>query len=87
MAYKRLKIGAVLKSKDTTQPDYIKIDQDITLKKGDILNLESKKSRLAQVEKSLAEGKLTEEVADKIKEEIDRIPEFIRFQIVKVNKN
>ena len=37
MAYKRLKIGAVLKSKDTTQPDYIKIDQDITLKKGDIL--------------------------------------------------
>ena len=87
MAYKRLKIGAVLKSKDTTQPDYIKIDQDITLKKGDILNLESKKSRLAQVEKSLAEGKLTDEVADKIKEEIDKIPEFVRFQIVKVNKN
>ena len=87
MAYKRLKIGAVLKSKDTTQPDYIKIDQDITLKKGDILNLESKKSRLAQVEKSLAEGKLTDEVADKIKEEIDKMPEFVRFNIIKVNKN
>lgn len=101
MAYKRTKVGAVLKSKDSTQPDYIKIDTDVTLKKGDILNLESKKSKLASLEKNIENGKLSGDLADKIRDGIEKAPfyekeivngqvverGFIRFEIVKVSKD
>jgi uncharacterized Zn finger protein len=86
MAYKRKEIGSVLKSKDPSQPDYIKINEDIVLKKGDILNLESKKSKLASLEKNVENGKLSGDLADKIRESIEKMPEFIRFSIVKVTK-
>lgn len=86
MAYKRIQVGSVLKAKDPTQQDYIKIDNDVTLKKGDILNLESKKSRLAQLEKNVENGKVDPSVADKIREGIEKTPDFIRFSIVKVTK-
>lgn len=86
MAYKRLEIGSVLKSKDASQPDYIKIKEDVVLKKGDILNLESKKSKLANLEKNIENGKLSGDLADKIREGIEKIPDFIRFSIVKVSK-
>lgn len=87
MAYSRKKIGAVLKSKDSTQPDYIKIDEDVVLKKGDVLNLESQKSKLASLEKNLEAGKISEETANKIREGIEKMPSFIRFEIVKVTKS
>lgn len=87
MSYKRIEVGAVLKSKDASQPDYIKINTDIVLKKGDTLSLESKKSRLASLETNVQNGKLSGEVADKIRETIEKTPEFIRFQIVKLIKD
>lgn len=87
MAYKRVQVGAVLKSKDPSQPDYIKINEDVTLKKGDILNLESKKSKLASLEKNVENGKLSGDLADKIREGIEKMPDFIRFEIVKVTKD
>jgi predicted translin family RNA/ssDNA-binding protein len=87
MAYKRKEIGSVLKSKDASQPDYIKISEDIVLKKGDTLSLESKKSRLAGLEKNIENGKLSGELADKIRESIEKIPDFVRFQIVRITKD
>lgn len=87
MAYKRQKVGSVLKSKDTTQPDYIKIDTDVVLKKGDTLSLESKKSKLASLDKNVENGKLSGELADKIREDIEKIPDFVRFEIIKVTRD
>lgn len=87
MAYKRKQIGSVLKSKDVSQPDYIKITEDIVLKKGDILNLESKKSKLASLDKNIENGKLSGDLADKIREVIEKMPDFVRFEIVKVTKD
>jgi len=87
MAYKRIQIGSVLKSKDASQPDYIKINEDVTLKKGDTLNLESKKSKLASLEKNVENGKLSGDLADKIREGIEKMPDFVRFEIVKVTKD
>ena len=84
---KRIKIGSILKSKDTTQPDYIKIDQDITLKKGESLSLESKKSKLASLEKNVENGKLSGDLADKIRDQIEKMPDFVRFEIVKLIKS
>lgn len=87
MAYKRTKVGSILKSKDTTQPDYFKIDNDISLKKGDILNLESKKSKLASLEKNVENGKLGGDLAEKIKGDIEKMPDFVRFEVIKVTKD
>lgn len=87
MGFKRTKIGSVLKSKDPTQTDYIKIDADISLKKGDTLSLESKKSKMASLEKNIENGKLSGELADKIREGIEKMPEFVRFEIIKVSKD
>jgi uncharacterized Zn finger protein len=87
VAYKRLKVGSVLKSKDASQPDYIKVDADVSLKKGDILNLESKKSKLASLEKNIENGKLSGDLADKIREGIEKMPDFVRFEIIKVTKD
>lgn len=87
MAYKRIKVGSVLKSKNEGEPDYIKIDSDVVLKKGDTLSLESKKSKLASLEKNIENGKLSGELADKIREGIEKIPTFVRFEIIKVNRD
>lgn len=87
MAYKRQKVGSVLKSKDATQPDYIKIDTDVSLKKGDTLSLESQKSKLASLEKNIENGKLSGELADKIRGDIEKMPTFVRFEIIKVTKD
>ena len=87
MAYKRTKIGSVLKSKTDGDPDYIKLDVDITLKKGDTLSLESKKSKLASLEKAVENGKLSGELETKIREGIEKMPTFVRFEIVRVTKD
>lgn len=80
MAKKRKVIGSVVKGKDG-KPDYIKISQDVTLKAGQFVNLESKKSQLESVEKAEAEGKLSAEVAAKVRAAVEKIPDFVRFNL------
>ena len=65
---------------------YIKIKDDVTLKRGQCLNVESKAEQLAGVDKALADGKMSEEVAEKVKERINKIPDFILREIILLNK-
>jgi hypothetical protein len=74
-------IGSVVKSSDPSKPDYIKISQDVVLQKGQYLNLESKKQQLQSLEQAVSNGKLSRETADKIQEKIEKIPDFVRFEI------
>jgi hypothetical protein len=67
---KRLKIGSVIKSKDPSKADYIKLDDKlpggaITFKAGDYIQVESKAYQLSSLEKAVADGKLSEENAEK----------------------
>ena len=50
--FKRTVIGSVCKPKEAGKPDYIKVRDDVTLKKGSILRLESKKSRLEDLDRA-----------------------------------
>lgn len=84
---KRIKVGSVLKSKEAGQMDYIKIDADVILKKGDTLRLESKKSKIEGLKKAIDAGKLSGEVADKLLEQAEKMPEFVRFEIIKLNND
>lgn len=83
---KREKVGSILKSKNQGEPDYIQISKDIALKKGDYLSLESKSSKIKGIKAGLESGKLSEEFGNKLLEEAEKIPEFVRFEIIKVNK-
>lgn len=79
---KRVVVGSVVKSKEAGQPDYVKINQDVTLKKGQTLRLESKKQQIDSAKAAIANGKLSGELGEKILERLEKIPEFVRFEIV-----
>lgn len=78
---KYIRIGQVLKGKDDPGSSYIKMDQDVTLKKGDTLSLESKKQQLDGLAKAEESGKISSENAAKARESIEKIPDFVRFTI------
>jgi len=81
---KRSVVGSVCKSKDSGKPDYIKVRDDLTLRKGQILRLESKKYQLESLQGAVSAGKLSSELGDKIRERIEKIPDWVRFEIVAV---
>lgn len=83
---KREVIGSIMKSQKQGESDYIKLSKDIILKKGDTLSLESKASKIKFIKDGMESGKLSEEFGNKLLEEAEAIPDFVRFRIIKVNK-
>lgn len=80
-------MGSVVKSKDKSQPDYIKIKSDITLKAGTILNLESKSAQLERLDAAEKNGKLSADMASEIRERVNKMPDFVRFEITLLDKS
>lgn len=85
MTKKRKTFGSVVKGKDG-KPDYIKITNDVNLKKGQYVNLESAKSQIESLKKALSEGKLSEEVATKMMDNANKTPDWVRFNLVVVEE-
>ena len=83
---KRVVIGSICKAKKVGSPDYIQIRNDVNLKKGEFLRLESKKFQLDSIEKALGENKLSADMGEKVKERANSIPEWVRFEIVKLEE-
>lgn len=65
---------------------YIKVKQDVTLKKGENLSVESKAEQLAGIDKAVADGKMSEEIAEKVRERINKIPDFVLREISRLTK-
>jgi hypothetical protein len=96
--YKRIVVGSIVKSKNVGEPDYVKLRGDMAEElikaliasdktKGLTLSLESKKNQLERLEKAVADGKLKPEHGDSARERISKIPDYVRFEIVLVNKS
>lgn len=96
--YSRKTVGSVFKSKEVGDADYIKLRGDtgedlakallnMDRTKGLNLRLESKKFQLESLDTAVVEGKLKEEMAEKIRERINKIPDYVRFEIVLLTKN
>lgn len=90
--YNRANVGSVIKSNDPNKPDYIKfnlyqVNGSLTLKDGQILSLETKAFQLKSLNAAVASGKLTEDVASKSRERIEKIPDFVRGELILVTKN
>lgn len=90
MAWNRKQIGKIVKKSEDKQrfPDVkefsLKIDEDITLKAGTYLNLENKAFKLASLEAN--KGKMSEESYTKALERIEKHPDFVFFEVVKITK-
>lgn len=68
-----MRIGQILNSKAGTP--YIKLDNDVTLKKGDVLFLNKPAD---EIQNAVERGKLTQEQADA---KIAKVPDFVRYNI------
>lgn len=83
MAKKKVIIGSVVKSKDfdKTKETYIKIRGEHTLKDGQTLSVQSPKEQLASAENAMKEGKLSEDLFEKIKARLEKVPDFVLKEI------
>ena len=77
---KRREIGSVVKGKDG-KPDYIKINSDVTLKKGQYVNLESPKQQIESLQAAVESGKLTAEYGEKLLARLEATPDWVRFNL------
>lgn len=82
MAKKRVVLGKICKSKDPGKSDYIQIDHDVSFGKGDYISLESKGSRLKSLDAAVEAGRISEENAEKARAAIEKMPDWIRFELV-----
>jgi hypothetical protein len=80
MARRRRVIGSVCKTKEPGKSPYLKISGDVTLRQGQYVNLESAKAQLASLEEAVKNGKLSEDIAEKARERISKIPDFVLFE-------
>lgn len=75
---KRNQVASFCKSKDENSPPYIKF------RDGRIYRVESAKFQLKSLEQAVATGKLTGEVADSIRERIEKIPPWVLAEIIEL---
>lgn len=88
----RKTIGSVVKSKTNPKETMIKISQDVSLKKGQYVNLENESGELAGIQKALAAGAIDEAYAAELstkatarwnKEVGDKkVKDFVLFNLV-----
>jgi hypothetical protein len=75
---KRNQVASFCKSKDENSPPYIKF------RDGKVYRVESAKYQLKSLEKAVADGKLGGDVADSIRERIEKIPEWVLGEVIEL---
>lgn len=92
----RRQVGSIQKTKEdklrykdeqgkTIKEFYIKITEDVTLKAGDYLNMENKQIKLASLNAN--RDKMSGEVYNKALERIEKMPDFVQFELIRVTKD
>lgn len=88
--WNRTQIGKIVKKSDDklrypgVKEFSLKIEQDITLKAGTYLNLENKAYKLASLE--AAKDKMSEDNYVKAVERINKMPDYVFFEVLKLDK-
>lgn len=87
----RREIGNVCKNKDPSKANYIQIRKDlkepIVLQAGDFLGVESKAFQLKSLEGAIAAGKISGEAAEKARERINKIADWVLGSVILNTKN
>ena len=61
---------------------YIKISEDVVLKKGQYVNLESVADQIEGLQRAMEAGKLSEDYVQKQIERLEKTPDFVAFHLV-----
>lgn len=77
-------VGSVCKPKDTTKAQYIKFKKAVTFKEGDFISVETKKYQLASLDAAVEAGRLSNEIADKMRTNIKKMPEWVIGDLVRL---
>lgn len=91
---KRRKIGSIVKGRDG-KPDYFQAyikDQDgkpgsYVLKDGQFLDLESKAKQLADIKFLVENDKIDADTGKYLTDRVNKIPEYVRFEVIVKEKN
>lgn len=83
---KRIKVGSLLKARDG-KGVYFKASQDFVVKKDQFLNVATKKEQLASLEDAVKEGKIKAENAEKVRERIETIPDFVFAEVFQTGES
>lgn len=80
MAKKRVQVGSIIKGQDG-KPDYIKINNDVVLTKGQYINMENKAQKIAGIKFAISKNKLSDEKGNEMIEKAEKMPDFVRFEL------
>jgi hypothetical protein len=78
----RKSIGSLYRAKDPTKPNYIKMRSTVTLKEGQVIRAESRKFQEQSMETAIAAGKMGGETAEKVRERLSKIPDYVLAELV-----
>lgn len=89
--YKRRNVGSIYKSQDESKSDYFKVnlkpgDPPLVLNHGDILQIETKKYQLANLEEGRKAGRVNDELYATILERINNMPDYVKANVVQSKK-
>ena len=80
--WNKTQVGTIWRSKTPGGAPVMKIKNDVTLKAGQYVNLESKAMQIASLEKAINEGKIKNpEQIQKARERLENMPEGILFEV------
>lgn len=89
--YSRRNVGTIYRSKLDGQSDYLQFKledgETLTFNNGDKLQVETRDYRKKNIEKGLREGRLAPDLAEKLSANVNKMPEFVRAEVVQLIKN
>jgi hypothetical protein len=96
--FKRVTVGSICKAKEANRPDYLKVRGDTVEQfakallaadrtKGMSLKLESKSFQLQNLADAVSQNKLSADMATKVEERINKIPNYVRFEVILLEEN
>lgn len=89
--WKTTSVGSILKSKDESKPNYLKVNLKdkgtITLKHGQYLQVLSKTAKLKDIARLRREEKLSEDQLNKMEEYANKMPDFVLAEVMLVENS
>lgn len=85
MATKKVIVASVLKGQDG-KPNYLKVDNDVVLKKGQFLNMQTTKQERESLEANISNGKIKADMGKILLEKLEKRPDFVLANIYFLDK-
>lgn len=86
-----IKLGDICRGKEEGSSDYIKVDlynvDSVTLKSGDIIQVETKAQKLKSITYKEENGFITPDVAEKLRANANKMPDFVRATATLIRKD